>query len=495
MSSVSVATSHLFIDLATFSELEGFLYGSAEAITWFVASVQKSNWFSYIPIVLRQVGSTFDFNAKNAAASVNRSGDYVLSIWFRAQIPQIALLDPVSGGTLYNNSAIRWTHNLFHNLFEKISISFNELVVQEFDNFWMDFMFQFRVPGGKRMGYRNMIGDIAAMTNYVGKNKALGTGGYFSGIFPLWFGEDTGLALPVAALPFNDIKMNFNFRDWTSLVTIYPGTFSAGGTLTATTSYVQAVTVSTTGSLTGIGAPSLQDPATFAHYSVVHNDERVKMGDAPRDMLIHQVQSTQIMPFKDVTSRTSFDLRLSHGIVVICFAARNNSLYTFAKGANGGEYSNYTTVADVFSPGPAPVAPGIDPIAFATLLYENTARFAMGADYFSLIQPLYFSVSVPKDPGYHMWSYALKTWDPTKPSGSTNYSKLANVSIQYDMSPACQNASGLLAAPVDTAGNPILFPNSSGTLVAMNQTWEHICEVRNWNIGRVANGSFGHPTL
>lgn len=87
MSISNVSASNVFIDLATFSEQEAFLYGGPSAISWFVASVQKANWFSIIPIQLRQTGS-IDFGANNVSASVNRSGDYVLGTWFRAQIPQ-----------------------------------------------------------------------------------------------------------------------------------------------------------------------------------------------------------------------------------------------------------------------------------------------------------------------------------------------------------------------------------------------------------------------
>jgi hypothetical protein len=113
MSFSSANPAHLFIDLATFSEQEGFMYGGPDAITWFVGAVQKSNWFSYIPITLRQSG-VVDFGQKNVSASLNRSGDYVLHSWFRAQIPQIEL---VQDGTIFLDATLRWTRNLMHNIF------------------------------------------------------------------------------------------------------------------------------------------------------------------------------------------------------------------------------------------------------------------------------------------------------------------------------------------------------------------------------------------
>lgn len=474
----STAASHVFIDLATFSELEGFLYGGPEAITHFVRSVQKSNWFSFIPIQLRQQGA-LNFGQKNACASVNRSGDYVLNIWFRCRIPQIQL-GADEDEDIFADATIRWTRNLMHNLWEKVSITFNELTVQEFTNFWLDFNFQFRTRGSKRVGYRNIIGDIAAMTTPVLKGVPLGTGGFFSTIFPFWFSEDSGIALPIAALPFNDVKVNYCFRRLEELIFIYPGTDTQAGNRTARLSDVEVV--GQPGK-----TPELEECQTWSHYAVVHNDERVKMGDAPRDMLIHQIQDAQVAPFKDVTTSSSFDIRLSHSIVMFAFAARNNTYL--------GDMSNYTTestdVINVAGTG-ASGGNGLDPIAFTQLVYENTCRLAMGSDYYSLIHPFLYSDAVPDETGYHMWSYALHPWTQN-PSGSTNFSKLANVSIIHTMSPAAIAAAA--AVPVDSAGNQIFFVDAAGAAVLRPQTFEHIFCAKNWNIARVANGSLGHPTL
>lgn len=481
MTTSTTAASNLFIDLATFSEQEGFLYGGPNAITWFVASVQKSNWFSYIPITIRHCAGTPDFGQRNVAASVNRSGDYVLHLWFEAIIPRIGLA-PAIGQTLNANSTIRWTRNLMHNLFEKVQITFNELAVQEFDNYWLDNNYQFRLRGSKRVGYRNMIADVFSMTQPVGPNTPLGTGGVFSCPFPFWFCEDSGVALPIAALPFNEIKINYIFRRWQELVVINPGT-TVGPSVAPT---VANVFIFNDAGTATTNPPALINPQTFAHYAVVHNDERVKMGDAPRDMLIHQIQESQLSAFKDVTSRTSFDIRLSHAIVVFCFSAENISWFDIGQGQYGREMSNYTTNYGYL---------GSDPLSYTQLLYENTPRLANGSNYFSLTQPYYMSTAIPEESGYHMWSYALDPWDPTKPSGSTNYSKLANVSILHDASPAAIAASGINGPPVNEQGQPIVFPPIAGVTAPFPQKWRHVFTARNWNIGRVANGSFGHPTL
>jgi len=471
MSSLVVSPSVTFIDLATYSELEGFLYGGPEAITIFVRAVQKANWFSIVPISLRP-SNTIDFGQKKLSVVISRGGDYVMNSWFRCQIPQITL---DSSADLFATASIRWTRNLMHNLFERINITFNDLAVEEFDNYWLDFNYQFRLPGSKRVGYRNMIGDILEMTQPVGIGFPLGTGGYFQVPFPFWFGEDSGVALPIAALPFNEIRIQFDLRSWQELLVVYPGTAGGAGTNSATIQNV--ILFDQTGSI------SLGKPEVFVHYAIVHNDERVMMGDAPRDMLDQEVQATALAPFKDVTTQNEFDIRLSFAIRAVFFAARNNS-YQAIGSQYGNEWSNYTT---------APNYSGVDPIATATMRYENSPRFSMGADYFSLTAPYYFSSAIPDETGYHMYSYATNPWSQD-PLGSTNFTKLANVSMHYLMSPACQAAANA-TSPVDAAGNPIVIPNTSGVNIAFPQTFEHVFQAQNSNIIRVANGSLAKTTL
>ncbi len=475
MSNNTVTASVTFIDLATFGELEGFLYGGPHAITWFVASVQKANWFSHVPISLRNIGTTAQFGARKTSFSLSRQGDYVLSTFLRARFPSIGFkstVDAQSGAT------IRWVNNLMHNLVRHVQIEFNDLTVQEYDNYWLDDNFEWRCVGQKRQGYLNMIGMTSNYITPVGPGASVG-GTALNLALPFFYGEDSGVALPVAALPFNDIKITYDFRDWTELVIINPGAAGAV-TVTDVCTYVNGVAQDNQ-------APALSSVETYAHYAIVHNDERVKMGDAPRDILIHQIQETQVAPFKDITAgRSAFDLRLSHAIVVFTFKAQNTSLSQLFQGRYGVEWSNYTTLSEVLTP-PLGVSPA-DPLAFTTLFYENSVRLANASDYFSLTHPWYFSDAIAENTGYHMYSYALKPWDPVRPSASTDYSKLANVSLAHDPS----NSAIQAAQSLYENGDAIVWPDDE---TSFPQSFQHVFASRNWNILRVANGSAGFPAL
>lgn len=471
-----VSAANGFIDLATFSELESFLYGGPLAISWFVAGVQKANWFTVVPIQLRHNG-TFGFGQQGVSACLNRSADYVLNVWFRCQIPSLVSLAPLTA-----TDTARWTKNLMHNLIRKCCITFNELTVQEFDNYWLDFNYMFRIDASKSTGYRNMIGDVSSMTTpFSGAitspvNGGL-RGGNFSVVLPFWFGEDTGVALPVAALPFNDVKVNYTFRNLSELIVL-----RGAQTIANLDAYLPEIDASTGLPSTSKVDKDIYQAQTHAHYAVIHNDERTKMGDAPRDMLIRQVQPISSSNISASATEHYFDVRLSHSIVSFFFASQNVSQL--------GEMSNYTTNFDYGVAASAAGAPAVqggpsgnvhwDPIAHTQLIYENTIRLDHDSDFFSMIHPYLHSDTIPDEPGYHMWSYSVKPWDCLSPAGSTNYSKLANVQVRHTLSPVAQYY----------MQNDLVGLGTGKKLKISN-----IFVAQNWNIARVSNGSLGHPTL
>ena len=98
-----------FIDLATYDELEKYMYGSADATAYFVRESRKATWFTQVPVILSRANGTPAFNS-TWGASISRAGDYMLQTWLRVTIPSVSLTS--STGT----DRLRWTRNLMHNL-------------------------------------------------------------------------------------------------------------------------------------------------------------------------------------------------------------------------------------------------------------------------------------------------------------------------------------------------------------------------------------------
>lgn len=529
MSSLQAAgVSVAFVDLATFDELAAFLYGGVEALSYFVMAVKKSNWFSQLPAVLRIASGTADFDSE-FSASLNRSGDYITALHIQALIPQLTLVT-----TVHTDAAIRFCKNFMHNLISRVTLTFNELTVQELDSPWFDVVKQFQVPQSKQAGYDNMIANIASYNGWctpggvIGANAAfqgaaLGDGSLHSLVVPFWFFQDSGVALMVAGLPFNDIKANFTTRSIEQLVLLDPGT--AGGTAAAYTDLREA-TISSTATTNPVSVGSatirLRNVEVFATYNVVHNDERVKIGKAPRDVLIQQVQKVQNATL-DATAdaaQTSVDLRLSHQVIALFWMARCNY--------HAASHSEYSTVpwpgnngigagtVNVPSGTGTLTDSGVDPITSSALLYENTTRVNQNSFYYALLDPFYFSERIPDETGYHMKSYSLRTFE-YQPKGSTGFSKLANVSMNHIASTGAFIANTLgyardarLAENAFSTADIKTSPNSENVALVNSLATQYgtaapnfrygpgytlYHRALNWNIGRMAGGSFGLPVL
>jgi len=558
---MSIATSNLtsgFIDLATYDEQEKYTYGGSESIAYFVREVRKSTWFTQVPVVLSRSSGSAGFG-QQWSVSISRAGDYLLHTWLRVVLPAVTSSYQnstlLSGGTS-NINILRWTRNLMHNLIQECSITFNDLVAARFDNYHLDFWSSFTVPAGKRNGYNVMIGNINQLINPVAANPLLlvGLGGAQTATtpvftaqtlpsqvlnlpLPFFFTRDSGIALPTAALPYNEMRINFSFRNFTDLLikdvwvpsAVAPTNLSLplafnnsfGGSATSFGATAPSFLNSVSGAWLSVPASqsdisSNQTPdisnacQVWANYAIVSNEERKKMACAPRDILIEQVQTAPLQSYNNLNSvatsgvigvtgvsqlTNQFDIRFSHAVKVLFWAARNKSNYS--------AWSNYTT--DAQSPlgthqsGNIAVAPqsplfgvvdftaGSDPVDNTSLIYENTQRLQnMGSDYFSLVNPWFHSPVIPLETGYHSYSYSLDYYN-IDPMGSTNYGKLTNVSI-VPFSSAAQNNSFYVAS---TNGQ---F-NVNQTVNAVATRYDFITTCVNNNIIRISGGALGFPVL
>ena len=549
---MSIATSNLtsgFIDLATYDEQEKYTYGGSESIAYFVREVRKSTWFTQVPVVLSKSSGSAGFG-QQWSVSISRAGDYLLHTWLRVVLPKVTASTTNSiasgaslGSTGSSVSVLRWTRNLMHNLIQECSITFNDLVAARFDNFHLDFWSAFTVPAGKRNGYNVMIGNTNPLINPVANNPLLliGCGGpqatstgnlqtsaqvlpetVLNLPLPFFFSRDSGVALPTAALPYNEMRINFSFRNLTDLLikdTWYPAAAPTGAVFPVVA--VSSASSTSSGNAAGIwvsnpaqssdysNSPDVSNGCqVWANYAIVSNEERKKMACAPRDVLIEQVQTAPLQSFNNNNTLNSsgligvpdnasgvnpqFDIRFSHAVKVLFWAARNKS--------NSSSWSNYTTdphfpigphQSGNIAAGPGSClfgcvdfSSGSDPIRDTSLIYENTQRLQnMGSDYFSLVNPWFHSPVIPLETGYHSYSYSLD-YSNIDPMGSTNYGKLTNVSIVPQSSQAHNQSVYLTASS-----------NAPNAVVANTCKYEFVTTCVNNNIIRISGGALGFPVL
>ena len=336
---------------------------------------------------------------------------------------------------------LEWCQNLAHNLIRECSLTCNDLVVARFDNYVLDFWTRFLVPYGKLGTYYNMIDQTYAGGSWDPFTNTEGPSDFLTLPLPFFFSRDSGLALPTGALPYKALRIRFDFRNWDELL-ILKAQNSADG---AADQHVQQRYVPRLSDITGASAPTLRSVQVWGHYALVTNDERKRMNCARRQMLIEQTLTSPIKPFVPfVEAQPVFNLNMMHSIKMLFFAARNTTVWN--------DWSNYTTSSIV---GSDTGYYARDPFENVTLLYEGTSRLSeMQINYFTQIQQYLYSpdtVASSYPTGVYFYSYAMDGLN-VDPTGSTNYGRLAQVSIQPKASNyAIQSANPITVSTVQPA--------------------------------------------
>lgn len=346
-----------FIDIATAGQLENnFMYTSDVAkinnvapdpIMYFQSEIRRSTMFTQIPVKLSNFSGTPGFG-QTFSVNVTRSADYLLTTWLLVKFSRVQVTDPLaSGGTGMQQKTLRWARNLGHSLLKECKLEFNDMTAMKFDNSFLDFWSSFTVPGSKKDGYANMIGDWRSMPG-MGPNDIGGTGNLNIDAcevrvpLPFFFSRAWSQALPVASLPFNEIKITLTLRNWTELLTIYDVGVNTVELSTETTNNPVAVTAAKI--LSGTSQPSLT-AEVWGNYAVVDETERKMLGytqNNMRTMLVEQVQTSPVQAFTSTSGTVNeYNLRFSHAVKALFFGARNDTVAT--------EVSNYSSYPIMYS--------------------------------------------------------------------------------------------------------------------------------------------------
>ena len=143
-------------DLDSYGNLEKFAYNVGkydffgDKYNYFEREVVKSEYFTVNVLPLTKCYE----NKNECSFIITNKIDLLLNATLRVKIPSIELKDE------YKNHTISFKRNLMHNLIKKCSFRSNDIVVQEFDNLFLDIWNAYTTPIDKSAGYQKMILDI-----------------------------------------------------------------------------------------------------------------------------------------------------------------------------------------------------------------------------------------------------------------------------------------------------------------------------------------------
>ena len=249
---------------------------------------------------------------------------------------------------------------------------------------WLNIWAQLTTPIGKNDGLNNMLDLKSGIYSYI----------------PLqfWFNRNPGLALPLIALQYHEVKIKIEFAQEGV------ATGACGGSCEQNPA-----------------ATDWSEAKLFIDYVYLDNEERRRFASSTHEYLIDQLQfsGVRILPkdCKNLLEKINFN----HPVKELIW--RGDTIVKDGDEAiTGGESTEYRD-----GDSNKCIHMQWDEI---TLLLNGHERFApRHSEYFRLIQPFDHHTQVPTRSGIHVYSFALKP-EEHQPSGTCNFSRIDTATLK-----------------------------------------------------------------
>ena len=418
----------------------------------------KSVYDPYVNFAMESMENTFsgvvDFGRK-VQVDIQRNGDLVTHMLLEVDIPE--LVDNQGTG----QSGVSWAPNLGHTLVKQTCVNIGGTDIDRHYGIWWDAWMELTLPAEKRVGYNLMIGQqnvqpVVGLNNGGGatpsataitlrtvgnqtvkSSEATGDDTIKQGhpaqrlYVPLkfWFNCNPGLALPLIALQFHQVRIQIEFRPASECVVFSAPNIDGGDLAPAL--------------LGGVNNLHLDGAVLWVDYIYLDNDARQHYAQNPHEYLIKQLQYNQGEGVTTFTPRIR--LNFNHPTTELVFwfqeddAVNRGAVQGDPNAIYGGNQWNFYAVFDAAT-GPLLDASefGSNPVSTLKLQMNGQDRFAeRTGDYFNLVQPYFHHSNVPvnspdgldtRSRGLLVYSFAL---DPEEhqPQGTANFSRLDTSTI------------------------------------------------------------------
>jgi hypothetical protein len=195
------------IQLVAYGAQDVYLTGNPQ-ITLFKVVYRRHTNFSVecieIPLETAKPGG-------RPTLQILRNGDLATRAYLRLTLPALQPSNCDSGF----EGQVAWVRRLGHALIKSVEIQIGGSPIDKHYGTWLDLWYELTHTTHQERGYRNMIGDVDQLT----KLQPCIPGGYVLFVpLQFWFNRHTGLALPLIALQYHDVRLNFEFEELDRLI-------------------------------------------------------------------------------------------------------------------------------------------------------------------------------------------------------------------------------------------------------------------------------------
>ena len=376
------------LQLVAYGAQDVYLTGNPQ-ITFFKVVYRRHTNFS-----LESIQQTFNGNAElgnRVTCQISRNGDLVHKLYL--QIKAVAGSTPIYLQPFYGYRMIKHTELEIGG--QRIDKQYGE---------WMYIWNELTMDQGKKEGYYEMVGGNSANKSVELKDEIIDL------YIPLefWFCRNVGLALPLIALQYHEVKVNIEFNSMDNIrATNEDDELASDSTCNIEFNSTEFTSFSAT---------------LWADYIFLDTDERKRFAQLSHEYLIEQLQFTGTESITENTVKAS-RLSFNHPCKELVWAVRPEPATT---GSNVN-WNNFTNAEDNNT-----IKDNL--ITTAKLQLNGNDRFAeRDGKYFSLVQPYQHHNNIPVNQGINVYSFALKP-EEHQPSGTLNMSRIDTAQLQVKSS-------------------------------------------------------------
>lgn len=144
---------------------------------------------------------------QNGTVVIPRSGDLITKVYFLVKIDKVLLSE---------GSKFGWVRRLGYALLDSVEITIGGSRIDRHFGTWLNIWYELAHHAGDgERGFAKMIGDVPEMTGYNCEDKP-----EYTLYIPLkfWFNRHVGLALPLIALQYHEVRLDYEFAKVDDLI-------------------------------------------------------------------------------------------------------------------------------------------------------------------------------------------------------------------------------------------------------------------------------------
>ena len=278
------------MQLVAYGAQDVFLTGTPEITFWKVSYRRHTNF------AMESIEQTFSGQAdfgRRVTCTISRNGDLCYRTYLQLTLPEINQSMAAAGTA---GVYARWLDFIGEQIVAQVEVEIGGQRIDRQYGDWMHIWNQLTLTSEQRRGYFKMIGNTTQLTYITDPTFAdingpcAAAGGPAQVCAPrkalpettlyipllFWYCRNPGLALPLIALQYHEVKINLDLRPIGECLWAVSSLASTTGTVSVSAAYNQ----------------SLVAASLYVDYIFLDTDERRKMAQNPHEYLFEQLQFT-----------------------------------------------------------------------------------------------------------------------------------------------------------------------------------------------------------